>query len=45
MSVDVFTEIVIGRPLAAPFMAFALRRANRKDLRRLKQRLEAACPT
>lgn len=52
MAVDIVTEIIIDRPLrnrgepagfgklAAPLMAAAMRRANRKDLERLKAILE-----
>jgi hypothetical protein len=43
MAVDVVTEVEIRRPraeVAAPLMAGAMRRANRKDLARLKSILE-----
>ena len=52
MTVDVLTEIDIDRPVrnrgepagssrvAAPLMATAMRRANRKDLAKLKATLE-----
>jgi hypothetical protein len=49
MAVDVVTEVEIRRPrgepsgfsrVAAPLMAGAMRRANRKDLTRLKSILE-----
>ncbi len=46
MPVDVLTEIVIDRPLervaAYALMASAMRRANQKDLARIKQLLEQA---
>ena len=44
MAVDILTDIEIGRPraeVAAPLMAAAIRRANRKDLARLTSILES----
>jgi len=44
MAVDVLTDIDIRRPraeVAAPLMAAAMRRANRKDLARLTSILES----